>query len=345
MKHDLSVASRILVAFASGALIAVFFLPAWRIDLFAPQYPEGLTMNIWINGLSGDVEVINGLNHYIGMEKISEKMFPEFSFLPYVVGFFMLLGMIVAITGKRKLLLVYLGLTAVGGALAMYDFYKWGYKYGHNLDPTAPIQIPGFSYQPPIIGHKRLLNFDAYSFPDVGGWVVIAAALLAFGVWFVEWWRHRKPGGFFKRKTPAIAAASALLLLSFSCSTKPRAFEAGKDTCHFCKMTITDTRYGGQLITKKGKQFNFDDLSCMAGFLKSGAEEPGNISKTLTVLFEKPNTFLEVEKASFVVSPFLKSPMGSHTAAFDSKNAAEAFAKDKQQAVIYNWQQWLQSIR
>src|SRR5689334_12551651 len=56
--NKLSITSRILVAFASGALVAVFFLPAWRIDLFAPQYPEGLTMNIWINGLSGDVDVI-----------------------------------------------------------------------------------------------------------------------------------------------------------------------------------------------------------------------------------------------------------------------------------------------
>ncbi|MBL7722567.1 MAG: hypothetical protein JNK27_00390 [Chitinophagaceae bacterium] len=192
MNNKLSVTSRILVAFASGALIAAFFLPVWRIDLFAPQYPEGLMMNIWINGLSGDVEIINGLNHYIGMKHISVDMFPEFKFLPYVVGFFMLLGMLVAVTGNRKFLLFYLILTAIGGALAMYDFYQWGYDYGHNLDPSAAIQVPGLSYQPPLFGHKRLLNFDAYSFPDVGGWVVIGAAALAFGVWFAEWYRQRK---------------------------------------------------------------------------------------------------------------------------------------------------------
>jgi len=344
MKHDLSVASRILIAFASGALVVVFFLPAWRIDLFAPQYPEGLTMNIWINGLSGDVDVINGLNHYIGMEKISEKMFPEFTFLPYVVGFYMLLGMIVAITGKRKFLVVYLGLTVLGGALAMYDFYQWGYKYGHNLDDTAPIQVPGLSYQPPLFGHKRLLNFDAYSLPDVGGWVVIAAAGLAFAVWFVEWYRHRKPGGLFKRKKPVVALLS-LAFLSFSCSTKPQPFETGKDNCHFCKMGITDTRFGGELITKKGKIFKFDDLVCLANFLKAGGEEPGNISKTLTVLFEKPNEFLDVNKASFVVSPELKSPMGSNTAAFSSRAAADNFTKDKQGAMIINWSQLLGKVK
>src|SRR4026209_2721026 len=111
MKQKLSITSRILVAFASGALVAVFFLPAWRIDLFAPQYPEGLTMNIWINGLSGDVDIINGLNHYIGMKHVTVAMFPEFKFLPYVVGFFMLFGMLISITGDRKYLFIYLALT------------------------------------------------------------------------------------------------------------------------------------------------------------------------------------------------------------------------------------------
>src|SRR5215470_13251613 len=192
MKNHLSVTSRILAAFASGALIAVFFLPVWRIDLFAPQYPEGLTMYIWINKLTGQVDIINGLNHYIGMKHINASMFPEFKFLPWIVGFFMLLGMVVAVTGKRKFLFYYLALSVTGGILAMGDFYKWGYDYGHNLDPTAPIQVPGLSYQPPLFGHKRLLNFDAYSLPDVGGWIAVAAGCLAFAVWFVEWYRQRK---------------------------------------------------------------------------------------------------------------------------------------------------------
>ena len=64
--HRLSTSSRFLMALASLLLAGIFFLPAWRIDLFAPQYPEGLMMNIWINRISGDVEIINGLNHYIG---------------------------------------------------------------------------------------------------------------------------------------------------------------------------------------------------------------------------------------------------------------------------------------
>lgn len=192
MNKYLSIPSRILVAFASGALIAVFFLPAWRIDLFAPQYPEGLSMYIWINKLSGDVDIINGLNHYIGMKHISVEMFPEFKYMTYVVFFFMLLGMIAAITGKRKILLAYIIATIIGGLLVLYDLYKWGYDYGHNLDPKAAIQVPGLSYQPPVIGHKRLLNFDAYSFPDIAGWIVMGAGILVILVYVREWFVHRK---------------------------------------------------------------------------------------------------------------------------------------------------------
>src|SRR5215213_7277577 len=188
----MSLPSRIIIAIASLALTASFFLPVWFIFLIAPQYPEGLTMNIWLNKITGQVDIINGLNHYIGMKHIKAEMFPEFNFLVYIVGFFILFGLTVALTGKRKLLFSYLIITVLGGIAAMVDFYKWSYDYGHNLDPKAAIQIPGFSYQPPLIGHKTLLNFDAYSYPDSGGWVVIIAGLIIFAVYGYEWWRNRK---------------------------------------------------------------------------------------------------------------------------------------------------------
>jgi copper chaperone NosL len=344
MNNKLSVTSRILVAFASGALVAVFFLPAWRIDLFAPQYPEGLTMNIWINGLSGDVDVINGLNHYIGMKHVTVEMFPEFRFLPFIVGFFMLLGMIVAVTGNRKFLTVYLGLTVAGGALAMYDFYRWAYDYGHNLDPKAPIQVPGLSYQPPLIGHKRLLNFDAYSFPDTGGWIVIAAGALAFGVWFMEWYRRRKPAKSTGKAPVAYVAASiiALMLLS-SCSSGPEPFKYGEDICHTCKMGIVDPKFGNEIVTDKGKVYKFDDLNCMALFLKSGAIEEKNIRQKYVINFEKQNEFLDINKAFFLVSPAVKSPMGGNAGAFNSMEAAEKFNAGKS-GKIFSWQQYVANL-
>ncbi len=327
MKSHLTIVSRILVAFASGALVAVFFLPVWRIDLFAPQYPEGLTMNIWVNNITGQVDIINGLNHYIGMKHISVAMFPEFKFLPYVVGFFMLLGMAVAITGRRRFLFYYLGLTVIGGISAMIDFYKWGYNYGHNLDPTAPIQVPGLSYQPPLLGHKRLLNFDAYSFPDIGGWIVIAAGALAFTVWFVEWYHQRKAKTNLKSISKVTVAAGLLVLFVSSCSNKPQPFSYGKDVCDNCKMTIVDPKFGGEIVTKKGKVYKFDDAACMIHYLKSASIKETEISQRLFINFQKQNDFLEVNKAVLVISPGLKTPMGGNVAAFVSQQQAEEIKK------------------
>lgn len=103
-------------------------------------------------------------------------------------------------------------------------------------------------------------------------------------------------------------------------------------------MSITDTRFGAEIITKKGKVFKFDDLHCLVAFIKNGTEKEENISKNLTILFEKPNNFNEVKKAVFVFSQELRSPMRSNTAAFENKAAAEKFMKGKQGEIL-NWQQ------
>lgn len=172
---NLSTAARWIVAMCALALVATFFLPFWFIFLTAPQYPEGLTMYIWLDHLSGEVTIINGLNHYIGMRPIHESQFPEFGYMRWIMVALIVLGIVVAIRGRRSWLLGYLLLLAAAGALALYDFYQWSYAYGHELDPHAPIKVPGLTYQPPLVGHKKLLNFDAYSYPDSGGWVMIAA--------------------------------------------------------------------------------------------------------------------------------------------------------------------------
>lgn len=188
----MSKASRIVIGITAASLILLYFLPFWAIHLIAPQYPEGLTMYIWLNKLTGEVAIINGLNHYIGMGKISEEMFPELRFLVYVVGAFIGLTLLVAVVGSRRWLLFLLIATVLGAIAALADMYRWGYGYGHNLDPTAPIQVPGMAYQPPLIGHKKLLNFDAYSYPAEGGWVFIVAALIFLTVYVLEVRRAKK---------------------------------------------------------------------------------------------------------------------------------------------------------
>lgn len=182
MKSTLKPISRIIVAVSALLLISAYFVPLWQILMWAPQYPEGLEMKIWINTLSGDVKIISALNHYIGMKHIEVSMFPEFTYMIYLVGFLLGFGLLTSLVNKRFFLWMYVVLILSAGIAALVDFYLWGYDYGHNLDPTAPIVVPGMSYQPPLIGTKQLLNFTAFSGPDIGGWIFLISGLLVIGV-------------------------------------------------------------------------------------------------------------------------------------------------------------------
>ena len=95
---------RWLTALCGVILAAIIFIPIWRIELSAPQYPEGLVLQIYAYKLGGNVDIINGLNHYIGMKTLHTADFIEFTLLPYIVGAFSIAMLLTAIVGKRGLL-------------------------------------------------------------------------------------------------------------------------------------------------------------------------------------------------------------------------------------------------
>ena len=184
--------SRILLIICGIALIISIFVPLWAIYLEAPQYPEGLGMFLHANKITGDYEIINGLNHYIGMKTIHQEDFWEFKILPYALGFFAVLCFIAAFLNKRKWLYILAALFVIFGIAFMVDFWLWEYDYGHNLDPNAAIVVPGMSYQPPLIGFKQLLNFGAYSYPDIGGWIMFGVAIILLILAFIEFKNSKK---------------------------------------------------------------------------------------------------------------------------------------------------------
>lgn len=186
--------TRVVVAVSALLMISAYYVPLWQILMWAPQYPEGLEMKIWIDNLTGDVKIISALNHYIGMRPIELSMFPEFEFMKYIVAGIIVIGLLAAILNRRWGLWLFTLIVFAAGAAALVDFYLWGYDYGHNLDPNAPIVVPGMAYQPPLIGYKQLLNFTAYSGPDVGGWIFLVIALvLALFIW-LEAFKFSKSG-------------------------------------------------------------------------------------------------------------------------------------------------------
>jgi len=173
--------TKIIITSASVFLILTFFFPIWQINLQAPQYPEGIGLNIWINQISGqktnDINTLNELNHYIGMKKILPNSIKELKVMPYILIFMILFGITVGVSGKKILVKVWIGLFLILALAGMIDFYMWEYSYGHNLNPEAPIKIPGMSYQPPLLGSKQLLNIDATSLPHIGSIIIFISVL------------------------------------------------------------------------------------------------------------------------------------------------------------------------
>jgi len=323
---------RLVLLLCGGMLVAVLFFPMWRIDLQAPQYPEGLTLLIYPNKLAGNVDIINGLNHYIGMKTLHTEDFIEFRLLSYIIVFFALFFFIVAVAGKRKLLNILFVIFVCFGILAMYDFWRWEYNYGHNLNPDAAIIVPGMAYQPPLIGFKQLLNFGAYSIPDIGGWLFVSVGALLL-VTVVAAWKNNK------KYIVQLKTVAAIILLSItfaSCNAGPDAIKPGVDNCYFCKMTVTDNKFGAELVTTKGKIYKFDDVHCILSYLKTKDIEAANIKDIYLTDFCSTHQLINVNKLLLLKSEDFRSPMGGNIAAFDNK---DSLAKIQQHfpGAIVNW--------
>lgn len=170
--------SRILLVISALALLTTFFFPLWDIAIFAPQYPEGLYLKIWLNKISGDLNNINILNHYVGMKVIAPTDIPELVFFPKLVMGLLVTGIFCIIVPRIWAVLIHLLGFSAFSLFALYDFWKWEFEYGHNLSPDAPIKVPGMTYQPPLFGTETLLNITIYSYPAFGGWMM----MISFGL-------------------------------------------------------------------------------------------------------------------------------------------------------------------
>jgi copper chaperone NosL len=331
MNNNISPRARIILFICAVALGASLLFPLWRIDLTAPQYPEGLGLKIYPHKIGGDVEIVNGLNHYIGMKTLHTKDFIEFTLLPYIISFFAVLFLLVAVFKKRWLLYTSIVLFVLFGILAMYDFYRWEYDYGHNLDPNAAIIVPGMAYQPPLIGFKQLLNFGAYSFPDVGGYIFIGVGLLLVITAYMEWKKAK-----VKSVNSSTAVILSVMMMLQGCDTGPEPIAFEKDQCHFCKMIISERSFGAELVTTKGKVFKFDDTHCIASFLKSNYLNKIEIAAIYIVDYAQKEKLIPAETAFLLKGDKIRGPMGGDVAAFETEASMNTFQK-QWNAVVIKW--------
>jgi copper chaperone NosL len=353
----LSRTSTIAMWVSAVLLLGVFVFPLWVIGLEAPQYPQGLGLHIWIDRIEGktphDLQNINGLNHYIGMQKIEPESIPELRYMKYFAMGLAAFAVLVAFARRRWLLVSWAVVAIALSAAGMFDFYKWEYAYGHNLDPEAAIKIPGMSFQPPLFGTKQLANFRATAWPGVGGiMAMIAVALAVLSVIYEFGFRRRLR---LERETraplrePAKAAAgivlAAILCLAAGCAGAPPAIAYGTDQCEYCSMTISDDRYGAALVTTKGRAHKFDSVECMLQAVLKG-EKLGDVEvrSWYATNYADRGSLVDAGEAAYLVSPDLPSPMGANLTAFATRDEA-ARVQEEKGGDIMDWEGAGQYIR
>jgi hypothetical protein len=180
--------SRIFLAALVIPLVLTFTAPLWRIELHAPQYPAGLTLDIWAFTVEGGnkgqhLSEINTLNHYIGMHKIDRAELSDLDWIPFALGAIAFMTLRCAAIGKVRDLV---DVVVVVGYVTAFALGRYAYKmyvFGHNLNPEAPVKVAPFT--PPLLGTKQIANFTSTSLPQLGTmWVGIfatgAAILLAW---------------------------------------------------------------------------------------------------------------------------------------------------------------------
>lgn len=188
--------ARLLLVALVVPLILSFGYPLWNIHMKAPQYPKGLTMDIYSYQLVGgnegnDIQEINILNHYIGMRTITRQELRDLDWIPFALIGMALLALRAALLGNVRTMidLSIVALYVTGVALGRFVYMLW--EFGHHLDPRAPVRVEPF--MPVLLGSKKIANFMTFSMPEAGSFLVGAFALGVWGItlWYL-WIGHRE---------------------------------------------------------------------------------------------------------------------------------------------------------
>ncbi len=175
-------------------LLLSFLFPLWQISMEAPQYPDGLRMDIYAHRLVGgndghDVQEINVLNHYIGMRTITREELRDLDWIPFALIAMALLSLRAALLGNVRTIIDLSMVAAYVSAIAFGRFVWMLWEFGHELDPKAPVTVEPF--MPVVIGTKKIANFTTHSMPQLGSVLMGAFTLGVWALTLLYLWRGR----------------------------------------------------------------------------------------------------------------------------------------------------------
>jgi len=184
----------VLASLLSGALLlAAYRLPWWSIRLYAPQYPKGLGVEVLLSGARGDVREIDTLNHYIGMASLTTAAPLERQLSLAGIALAALVATLLLLAPWRKASLAATALLAAVPLGFMVDFFYWMHRFGHDLNPHAPLRLQPFT--PDLFGNGIIGQFMTFARPELGFWLAVGAAGMAGLVVLLRERRSERSGG------------------------------------------------------------------------------------------------------------------------------------------------------
>jgi len=105
---------------------------------------------------------------------------------------------------------------------------------------------------------------------------------------------------------------------------RPAALDTRNEQCASCRMAVSEARFAAQLVGAGELPRFFDDLGCLAAFLKSGKPPAG---ATAFVADHRTKQWVRADRALYTRVTALATPMGSHVVAH-----ADAASRDQDEA-------------
>ena len=113
-----------------------------------------------------------------------------------------------------------------------------------------------------------------------------------------------------------------------SCGSGPEPINYGHDDCEFCRMLITDNKYGAELVTDKGKIYKFDSIECMIEFSRVKNTLGDTNNKLLITDFNNPGNLVDARNSFYVKNDKFRSPMGLNVTAFIGEEQVQKFISE-----------------
>ena len=173
---------------AAILLMISMVLPYWSMKFYAPQFPKGLSVYVYVDhivgGTANDIQEIDTLNHYLGMPKLETGGQLERSIS--VVAIIALGFLLLASVFVHNQWAAVFALPAIGFPfMFLADLWYILDTFGHSLKPDSALGGAIKPFTPPIFGAGKVGQFSTLAEPQAGLLLAFAAVLVVLvGLYF-----------------------------------------------------------------------------------------------------------------------------------------------------------------